>query len=98
MALGAGVTLLQSLLYRLWEKDFITTIVIGGMLLVMGAFGWAGVSIICPHCKLKLFWHSITKEGLGKWFTWLVNLEKCPQCGSRDGLPVSGNRGKRVKR
>lgn len=95
MALGAGLTLFQSFLYKLLEKETITALVIGGMLLVIGAFAWAYTSISCPNCKLKLFWYSITKVGLGTWFTWLINLEKCPQCGSRDGLAVpDSKRGK----
>lgn len=92
MALGAGITLLQAFIGKYVGKEAITDLVIGGMFLVTGAFIWAYNSIICPHCKLKLFWHSIIKVGLGSWFVWLVNLEKCPQCGSPDGQPVPGKR------
>ena len=88
MVLGAAITLFQSFLHKIVEKETITTLVIGGMFLVMGAFAWAYNSITCPNCKLKLFWYSITKVGLGSWFIWLINLEKCPQCGSSDGLPT----------
>jgi len=95
MALGAGITLLQSFLYRFFDKDTIISLVIGGMILVIGTFCWAYASITCQNCKLKIFWHSIIKEGLGRWFVWLINLESCPQCGSRDGLSVpSGPRGR----
>ena len=92
MAIGAGVTLFQSFLYRLLEKETITTLVIGGMFLLTGTFAWAYATIRCPNCKLKLFWYSLTKEGLGTWFTWLKNLGKCPQCGSLDGLPAPNNK------
>lgn len=92
MTIGAGITLFQSFLYRFLEKGTITSLVIGGMLLVIITFAWAYTAIICPNCKLKLFWYSITKVGLGTWFTWLVNLEKCPQCGSIDGLAVLVNK------
>ena len=88
MALGAGVTLFQSFLYRLLDKEAITNLVIGAMALMIGVFAWAYASITSPNCDLKVFWHSISEEGLGKWFTWLINLEKCPQCGSRDGQPA----------
>lgn len=88
MALGAAITLFQGFLGRFLEKEAITCLVIGGMFLVAGAFAWAYTSITCPNCKVKLFWHSIFKVGLGTWFVWLVNLEKCPQCGSPDGLPA----------
>lgn len=91
MAVGAGITLFQSFLYRLLEKAVITYLVIGGMLLMVGVFAWVYSSITCPNCRLKLFRHSIFEEGLGKWFVWLINLEKCPQCGSRDGLAPTPN-------
>lgn len=97
MALGAGVTLFQGFLHRFVEKEIITYLVIGGMLLVIGAVSWAYTTIICPNCKLKLFGYSITKVGLGTWFVWLINLKKCPQCGSPDGLPVTGNKRSRSK-
>lgn len=87
MALGAGITLFQSFLSRVLVQESITFLVIGGMLLVIAVFAWAYTSITCPNCRVKLFWYSITKVGLGTWFTWLLNLEKCPQCGSSDGLP-----------
>jgi len=92
MALGAGVTLFQGFLYRVMDKETITYLVIGGMLLVTGVFAWAYSSIICPACKLKLLWYSITKEGLGTWFTWLINLEKCPQCEKLNGSAASNNK------
>jgi len=96
MALGAGITLLQPFLHRFLEKDTITLLVIGGMLLVIAAFAWAYAAITCPDCKLKLFWYSLTKVGLGTWFVWLTDLEHCPQCeqAKRQAAQVS----KRVKR
>ena len=84
MAVGAGITLFQGFLYKVLEKDAITALVIGAMVLVIAVFAWANSSIICPDCKLKLLWYSISNEGLGKWFTWLINLEKCPQCETRN--------------
>jgi hypothetical protein len=99
MALGAGLTLFQSFLAGRFGKEHILPIVVSGMLLVIGGFAWAANFITCPNCKLKLFWHAITKEGLGSWFAWLISEEECPQCGSRDGTPPptdkSGKPGKR---
>lgn len=97
MAVGAVTTLFQSFLYRLLTKEAVTYLVIGAMLLMTGALAWAYASITCPNCKLKLFWYSITKKGLGSWFTWLINLEKCPECGSRDGLSKPSNKRGRSK-
>lgn len=92
MALGAGTTLFQSLLHGRFGKEITTYLAIGGMLLVTGVFAWAYIFITCPNCKLKIFWHAITKEGLGSWFPWLINQEECPQCGSRDGLSTPRNK------
>lgn len=95
MAVGAGITLFQSLLPRVMEKEAIPYFVIGGMLLVIGAFAWAYSAITCPECKLKLLWYSLTKEGLGTWFTWLIHLEKCPQCAKLNGLVTSTRKRRR---
>lgn len=95
MAVGAVFTLFQSLLPKVMEKEAIPYFVIGGMLLVTGAFTWAYSAITCPECKLKLLWYSLTKEGLGTWFTWLINLEKCPQCAKLKGLTTSTRKLKR---
>lgn len=97
MAIGGGITLFQSLLPRVMEKEAIPSVVIGGMLLVIGAFAWAYSAIRCPECKLKLLWYSITKEGLGTWFTWLVHLEECPQCTKLNGLATSKSKQKRTR-
>jgi|GEM_PF-4686137 len=95
MAVGGGITLFQSLLPRIMEKEAILYFVIGGMLLVIGAFAWAYSAIRCPECSLKLLWYSLTKEGLGTWFTWLIHLEECPQCTKLNGLATSTRKRKR---
>ena len=102
MLLGAAITLFQGFLPKVLGKENIVHLVVGGMLLVMGAFAWAYGSIACPNCKLKLFWYSLTKVGLGTWFPWLANLEECPQCGSPDGKPApakksGASRGRRLR-
>jgi phage FluMu protein Com len=97
MAVGGGITLFQSLLPRVMDKEAIPYFVIGGMLLVIGAFVWAYSAITCPECKLKLLWYSITKEGLGTWFTWLTHLEICPQCTKFNGLAKSKSKQRRSR-
>lgn len=92
MALGAGLTLFQTLLRRRIDEETMTLILIGAMLLVVSVFTWAYNFIKCPNCELKIFWHAIRKEGLGSWFAWLLNLEECPHCGNRDGRVSSGAR------
>lgn len=97
MALGAGITLFQSFLPRIVGKEVVTYLVIGGMVLVTGVFAWAYASITCPACNLKIFWYSITKEGLGTWFTWLINLEKCPGCEKQKNLSATTQKRERSK-
>jgi hypothetical protein len=87
--------LFQKYLAGRFGQEYIVQIAVGGLLLAAGGFAWAANFIICPNCKLKLFWHALTKEGLGTWFAWLISEEKCPQCGSRDGTPPPNSKGGR---
>ena len=95
MALGSGLTLFQSYLAGQIGTEYTTTIAVSGMAIIAGGFAWAAAFITCPNCTLKLFWHALTKEGLGSWFGWLINQEECPKCGSRDGFASTGNNKKR---
>ncbi len=51
------------------------------MIIIAVTFYWAGQNIVCPQCQLKLLYYAITKVGLGTWYVWLLNEEKCPKCG-----------------
>ena len=96
MALGAGVTLFQSFLYTPLGKELTTQLAVGAMVLIAATFYWAGQNIVCPQCKLKLLYYAITKVGLGTWYDWLLNEEKCPDCGyTGKATPEVGKRGKR---
>jgi hypothetical protein len=97
MAIGGGLTLFQSFLAGQFGKEYTSTIALSGMALVAGGIAWAAVFITCPNCKVKLFWHALTKKGLGGWFGWLINQEECPHCGSRDGLASSRDNKKRKR-
>lgn len=98
MALGAGVTLLQGLLYKPLGRELTLQLVVGGMLLIIATFVWAWQSIVCPGCGRKLLAYAITKVGLGTWFVWLLSEEQCPQCGY-SGRPATsaGGRGQRKR-
>lgn len=95
MGIGAGITLLQGFLYEPLGKELTTQLVVGAMVLIAATFYWAGQNIVCPQCGLRLLYYSITKVGLGSWYIWLLNEEKCPDCGF-DGhtIPPSGKRNK----
>jgi DNA-directed RNA polymerase subunit RPC12/RpoP len=94
MAIGAGVTLFQGFLYDPLGKELTTQLVVGGMVLIAATFYWAGQNIVCPQCKLKLLYYSITKVGLGTWYVWLLSEEKCPECGY-SGQPTPESKGRR---
>jgi len=81
MAIGAGVTLFQGFLYTPLGKDLTMQLAVAGMVLIAVTFYWAGQNIVCPQCHLKLLYYAITKVGLGTWYVWLLNEEKCPKCG-----------------
>lgn len=99
MTLGCALTLSQPL-YKDWLGESLTLRVgINAMMLVVANFVWACLFITCPHCKLKLFFFALTKKGLGSWFAWLTEEDKCPQCGSLDGsAPPAPKYGKSKKR
>lgn len=47
-------------------------IAIGGMVLLAGSFVWTGMSIVCPKCQLKLFFHALRNKGFFVWFSCLL--------------------------
>lgn len=81
MALGAGVTLFQGFLYEPLGRELTLQLVVGGMLLIIATFVWAGGSIVCPACSQKLLFYALFKVGFGTWFVWLLSEEQCPKCG-----------------
>lgn len=91
---GGSVILFQGALYDLIGKETTMLIVGLGGLLGMGGFIGAIFSIKCPDCKLKLFYFAVQKQKLGSWLTWLLTLEKCPQCigaGANQKMKADGD-------
>ena len=39
------------------------------------------VSVRCPHCGLRIVWYGVSKKDHREWFTWLMTVEQCPNCG-----------------
>lgn len=95
MALGAMVTLFQGFLYGPLGQELTVKLVVGAMILIIVTFVWAGQSIVCPKCELKLLYYAITKVGLGTWYVWLLTEEQCPKCRyTGQSAPTTGSRGK----
>jgi hypothetical protein len=47
------------------------------------AFGLGIYLIRCPSCGHSLFWHAISKQSIGRWLHWLLEVNECPRCGYR---------------
>ena len=94
LLVGCAATLLQGFLYKPLGKELAIQIAVGGVGLLIGAFLWAGGAVRCPQCELKLLIHAITKEGFFTWFSWLLGVESCPQCGHGGAQRKTGSRRK----
>jgi drug/metabolite transporter (DMT)-like permease len=81
LLVGCAATLLQGFLYKPLGKELAIQIAVGGLGLLIGGFIWAGGSVRCPKCELKILLHAVTKEGFFTWFSWLLQVESCPKCG-----------------
>ena len=44
---------------------------------------FASLSIRCPACHFRLFWHAIRNDPSGSWLNWLTELSVCPRCEHR---------------
>ncbi|MCM2263747.1 MAG: hypothetical protein NDI73_00990 [Desulfuromonadales bacterium] len=81
LTVGGIVSLLQGFLYASLGKELAIPIAVVGIGLVIGSFIFAGFSIVCPKCELKLFIHAFRERGFLSWFSWIVEQESCPRCG-----------------
>lgn len=39
------------------------------------------ISIRCPRCHNKLFWHAVREQPASEWLWWLLSISECPGCG-----------------
>lgn len=85
-AIGGSVIVFQGRLYSPLGEDFTILLVGLSTFLMVVTFVWASLSIKCPECNLRLFWHAVKKEKCGNWFTTLVSQEACPSCGYNANL------------
>jgi hypothetical protein len=100
LVLGSLATLLQGFFYAPLGRELAMQIALGGMALLIGSFVWAGQSITCPKCQLKLLYHAIRNQKFLNWFSWLLEQETCPRCGYGEvpRSPAPKKRGKGLKR
>ena len=57
-------------------------------LVVLVTFGFAALSVVCPSCGLHLAWFAVAQKPVGRWLSWLLQVESCPRCHYRD--PIQG--------
>lgn len=96
LILGCAATMLQGFLYEPLGRELAMQVAFAGMGLVIGAFFWAGVAILCPKCRLKLAWHAFREHGFFSWFAWLLQADSCPKC-DYNAAPRKSAPGRRAK-
>lgn len=60
-----------------WVLVFTGGIIVGCVGLVIFYVGTR-----CPQCRRSLGWTAIRTQSVGRWYRWLVGLQRCPHCGS----------------
>jgi hypothetical protein len=80
IAICGLIVIFQSYLYEPIGEDLTMSIVLSSTILGMVFFIWGCLFIRCPKCKLRLFWHAVTKQDSGVWVTWLFSFVECPRC------------------
>ncbi len=62
-------------------------LIVGGLVLGIGAFIWACLAIRCPSCGAKLFWIAVSRETPADWLSKLLGRTSCPACGRAAPAP-----------
>lgn len=94
LILGCVASLLQGFLYESLGKEVAMQIAVAGIGLVISSFLFAGLSITCPKCELKLFLHAFKEQRFFSWFSWILQQESCPRCGHPAAPRQTGSRRK----
>lgn len=93
LVLGGAASLLQGFLYDALGKERAIQLAFAGIGLIIGSFIFAGFSIACPKCGLKLFPHAFRTQGFFTWFSWILQQESCPRCNHPEvPRPVAAKR------
>lgn len=77
------------LIWRINHRGMISTVVPDEVILSLSfvglgivAFGWFWVSIRCAECKTSVAGYVLKHSPASNWFTTLLTLPRCPNCGS----------------
>ena len=97
LILGGVACLLQGFLHESLGKEVAIQIALAGICLLIGSFIFAGLSIACPKCELKLFLHAFREKGFFSWFSWILQQESCPRCGHPEASRPVGTKKRKVK-
>ena len=57
-------------------------VMLAGVALALLSSIWACLAIRCPTCKVRLLWKAVREQSYQNWHGWLMNLKRCPACGS----------------
>lgn len=90
LILGVVASLLQGFLQESLGQEVAIKIAFAGIGLIIGSLIFAGRSIVCPKCELKLFLHAFREQGFFSWFSWILQQESCPRCGHPETPRASG--------
>ena len=58
-----------------WPSELIGTVI------ATVAFLWLALTVVCPRCRLRLFWYAVSKKHASNWLGWLLDTSSCPRCG-----------------
>jgi hypothetical protein len=56
-------------------------LMLAGIIVAVGGFTFACVTIECPACKARWFWSAVSKKHPVGWYDWLFAQSACPMCG-----------------
>lgn len=57
-------------------------LMLAGVAVGLSSGVWACLAIRCPRCKARLLWKALREQPSQNWYFWLMNLKRCPACGS----------------
>ena len=57
-----------------------------GMAMAWGAFGWLCAGVRCPRCRVRVFWHSVSRVTPPRGITTLLRATRCLLCGYPEGI------------
>ena len=87
----AGVFLFVPLQQSLVIEGFAWPTKLLGTGIGLIAFLWLTLAVVCPRCKLRLFWHAVSTKHTSNWLGWLLDASSCPRCGYEPSSHAQGS-------